>query len=95
MQARVDSGYFLPDSAVMPMKRVGPIEMPVRVVSSPTYLDDFDAWEVVVHLVVDSDNLPHTAWRKLPEFADFGGRIYCKGGFHVADCTAYYRSKGK
>ncbi len=31
MQALVDSGYFLPDDAKMPMKRVGPIEAPARI----------------------------------------------------------------
>jgi len=95
MQARVDSGYFLPGSAILPMKRVGPIKSPVRVVSGPAYLDDFNAWEVVVDLAVYRAVLTCAAWRKLPEFADFGGRIYRKGGFHAADCTAYYRSEEK
>ena len=95
MQARVDSGYFLPDSAKAPMKRIGPIKSPVRVVVSPIYLDDFDAWEVVVHLAVYSGKLAHAAWHKLPEFADFDGRIYRKGGFRASDCTAWYRSSGK
>lgn len=95
MQARVDSDYFLPDSAILPMERVGPIKRPARVVCDPTYLDNLDVWEVTVYLAVYSAKLAHAAWRKLPEFADFGGRIYRKGGFHAADCTAYYRSKGK
>ena len=95
MQARVDSGYFLPDNAKVPMKRVGPIEAPVRVVSGPTYLAVPDVQEVVVNLPVYSDKLAYKAWCKLPEYADFGGRIYRKAGFRGVDCTAWYRSKGK
>jgi len=95
MQARVDAGYFLPDDAVLPMERVGGIELPVRVISGPTYLGGVDKWEVIVNLAVYSDKLAYAAWRKLPEFADFGGRVYRKSGFRGRDCTAWYRSKGK
>lgn len=95
MQVRVDSWLFLPDSAKMPMKRVGPITSPVRIKKGPTYLDGPGAWEVIVNLPVYSAKLAYKAWCKLPEFADFDGRIYRKGGMKAADCTAYYRSKGK
>lgn len=95
IQARVDSGYFLPDSAKVPMKRIGPIEAPVRVISGPTYLDVPDVQEVIVNLPVYSDKLAYPTWRKLPEYVDFGGRIYRKAGFRSADCIAWYRSKGK
>lgn len=95
VQARVDSGYFLPDSAKVPMKRVRGVKLPVRVVLGPTYLDGLDVQEVVVHLAVYSGKLAHAAWRKLPDFAEFDGRIYRKHGFRAADCTAWYRSEGK
>lgn len=88
MQAQVDSAKIL-------MERVGPIAPPIRVVSGPTYLDDFGAWEVTVNLPVYSDKLAYTAWCALPEFADFDGRIYRKGGMKAADCTACYWSRGK
>lgn len=95
IQARVDSGYFLPDSAKTPMKRVGPIDLPVRVKVGPTYLPALDVWEVTVSLPVYSAKLAHKAWRELPEIADFDGRVYRKSGFRGSDCTAWYRSKGK
>jgi len=95
MQARVDSGYFLPDSAKLPMKRVGPVAPSVRIKSGPTYLDGLDVWEVVVSLPVYSGKLAYKAYNALPEFADFDGRVYRKAGFRGADCTAWFRSKGK
>lgn len=95
MQARVDSGYFLPDDAKLPMKRIGPIEEPVRVKSGPTYLPGVDAWDVQVDLAVYSAKLAAAAYAKLPEFADFDGRIYRKAGMYAPDCTGRYRSEGK
>jgi len=86
IQARVDSGYFLPDNAKLPMKRVVPI------VSGPTYNDVVGAWEVTVSLMVYSDKLASQAFNVLPEYLNVDGHVYRKGGMKAADCTAWYRS---
>lgn len=93
MQTRVDSGYFLPDNAKTPMKRVGPIAPSVRIKKGPTLYTCSGAWEVIVHLSICSDKSVATAWDKLPEYVDFDGRIYRKQGFRSSDCTAWYRAE--
>ena len=95
MQARVDSGYFLPDNAVVPMKRIGGLDPKVRVKSGPTYLSALDVWDVQVNLPVYSAKLAAAAYARLPEFVDFDGRIYRKAGMFAPDCTGRYRSRGK
>lgn len=77
------------------MERVGPIESPVRVKSGPSYHSGSDYREVVVSFPACSYMLARRVFNRFPEFADFDGRIYRKGRFHAANCTAYYRSKGK
>lgn len=95
MQTRVDSGYFLPDSAKVPMKRVGGLDPKVRVKSGPTYLSALDVWDVQVNLSVYSAKLAAAAYARLPEFVDFDGRIYRKAGMFAPDCTAWYRARGE
>jgi hypothetical protein len=95
MQARVDAGYFLPDSAKVPMVRVGPILSKVLIVAGPTYFDDLTGnafWEVIVGLPVCNALLVRTVFNELPQYADFDGRVYCKHGVEESDCIAYYRS---
>ena len=93
MQAQVDSGYFLPDRAKLPMERVGPIASSARIVKGPTHYACSGVWEVIVSLPVYSDKLAAGAYAKLPEYADFDGCIYRKHGFRGSDCTAWYRFK--
>lgn len=87
MQARVDSGYFLPDSAKLPMKRVGPLEPSVRIKKGPTFYACSDAWLVIVNLSATE------AYAKLPKYADFDGRVYRKQGFRRSDCIAWYSAE--
>lgn len=67
----------------------------VWVISGPTrctHLVDSNVWEIVVRLPVYSSKLALSAYHKLPDFVDFDGRAYRKGGMKSSDCTAYYRS---
>lgn len=66
----------------------------LRIVSGPTRCEHLrgDVFEVIVNLEVYSSKLALRAWYKLPEFIEFNGRTYRKGGMKASDCTAYYRS---
>jgi len=70
----------------------------MRIVSGPTrcaHLAPREVWEVIVHLPVYSSKLAMRAFEALPEFTEFNGHTYRKGGMCASDCTAYYRSTRK
>jgi hypothetical protein len=66
----------------------------LRIVSGPTRCKytSGDVFEVIVQLETYSSKLAYRAWVKLPEFTEFNGRTYQKGGMKASDCTAYYRT---
>jgi hypothetical protein len=70
----------------------------LQIVSGPTRCDflEGDVFEVIVRLEVNSSKLALRAWAKLPEFTEFNGHTYQRGGMKASDCTAYYRTtKGR
>jgi len=64
----------------------------LKIVSGPTRCDHVAGFEVIVRLEVYSSKLAFQAWAKLPDFTEFDGHTYRKGGMKASDCTAYYRS---
>lgn len=72
-----------------------PLPPNIWIISGPnrcTHIADREVWEIVVRLPVYSGKLAMCAYNKLPEYVDFSGHTYRKGGMKASDCTAYYRS---